>query len=285
MKFTIFGFNQEKAIEYGLDIRDLLLIEYIWDMLGSPTMQHIIRDDCAYVWLMHDRILSDLPILNISKRSLIDYFNKLKDLGLISVITTSNEKTRGSKSYYTITNKCEELRYDQVQNFAVGQRPGAENCTSDNIKDISNTSNIVNQDISITSKKDTYINNKKENTEDDWAQKFVDQFNSICKSLPKCQKITPKRRKGIFNIIKKYDTSEILEVFRKLEASDFCTGRSGRWRADLDFILREDKFISVLEGKYDNQKSRCNVEMISQGDKKRLTDEERERIIKNGKKF
>ena len=128
-------------------------------------------------------------------------------------------------------------------------------------------------------------NTDKEDTYKIKAQKFVDDFNSICVSLPKCVRMTSKRSKGITNLIKKYKYEDILEVFHKLEASDFCSGRSGRWRADIDFILREDKFISVLEGKYDNQGRKCNVETISRGEKRQLSAEEREAILKNGKKF
>ena len=129
--------------------------------------------------------------------------------------------------------------------------------------------------------------NNKEDTYKEKRQNFVDKFNEICVSLPKCVRITPKRIKGINNLIKKYSESEIVEVFNKLEASDFCSGRKvgSTWRADIDFILREDKFINVMEGRYDNQGKKCNVETISRGEKKNITAEERERIIRNGKKF
>lgn len=111
------------------------------------------------------------------------------------------------------------------------------------------------------------------------AQKFVDDYNSICKSLPKCQRLTPKRSKGISNLLKKYSYEDILEVFNKLEASNFCTGKVNGWRADIDFILKEDKFISVLEGKYDNKDQRCNVETISSnGPKYRVSAEEKEEM-------
>ena len=143
---------------------------------------------------------------------------------------------------------------------------------------ISNTNNQSNlfEDSNTSNKEEE--NNKK-------GQKFVDDYNRICKSLPKCQRLSPKRSKGIANLLKKYPYETIITVFEKVEASDFCSGRSTNWRADIDFILREDKFISILEGKYDNRKRRCNVETISGGDKKQLSAEEKERIINNGKKF
>lgn len=271
MKFDLFGFNQEKALEYNLTVEDLLLIDYVWDMIASPTMQHIVDDGVSYVWLQHDRILTDLPILNISNRSLINYLNKLKDLGLLTVKTIHNENLRGSKSYYAITEKCEALRYDQVQNFAVSQRPSAKNCSSD-IKDTnSDTRNTTQQSLFTDNinKEELEVRNK--------GQKFVEDYNSICKSLPKCQRLTPKRSKGISNLLKKYSYEDILEVFNKLEASDFCTGKVNGWRADIDFILREDKFISALEGKYDN-KGRCRAETITPGDKYRVSAEEKEKM-------
>ena len=279
MRVDLFGFNQEKALEYNLAVEDLLLIDYIWDMIASPTMQHLIDDGVPYVWLQHDRILADLPILNISNRSLINYLNKLKDLGLLTVKTVHCEGLRGSKSYYAITEKCEELRYDQVQKIAVSQRKKTKNCSSDNI---SNNNNTKQQELFTDNinKEELEVRKREE-----LGQKFVADYNSICKSLPKCQRITPKRTKAISNLLKKYSYDDILMVFEKLEASDFCSGRSTDWRADIDFILREDKFLSVLEGKYDNRKRRCNVETISGGDKKQISSEERERIIKNGKKF
>lgn len=148
-------------------------------------------------------------------------------------------------------------------------------CTNSisNISIRDNTNNIQ-QELFNTNKE--VIN--KEDTYKEKVQKFVDDFNSICVSLPKCIRITDKRRKSIISILKKYTDEEIAEVFKKLEASDFCTGRSGKWRADIDFILREDKFINVLEGKYDNKGRRNNFETISQGEKYRVSAEEKEEM-------
>jgi hypothetical protein len=291
MKFELFGFSQARAIEYGLDIKDLLIIDYVWDMIASPTMQHILKNDVAYVWLMHDRILNDLPILGISKRSLIDYLNKLKDLGILDVVTIHNDNLRGSKSFYGLTEKCERLRYDQVQKIAVSQRPSAENCSSDNIRDdiyntktegISNT-NIQNK--LIEDNEDANYNIEKKKSEK--IKWFVENYNSICKSLPKCTRLTDKRRKDIKKIMDKFSEEEILQVFTNLEASDFCKGNNDRgWKANFDFVLREDKFVNALEGRYNGSSRRgCNVETISAGVHKGISKEEKEelrRLVERG---
>lgn len=140
--------------------------------------------------------------------------------------------------------------------------------------DISNTNNQQELFTNNINKEELEVRKKEE-----LGKKFVADYNSICVSLPKCQRITPKRSKGIANLLKKYSYDDILTVFEKLEASDFCTGKKNGWRADIDFILREDKFISVLEGKYDNR-SGCGVETISRGDKYRVSREEKEEIRK-----
>ena len=133
MRYSILGFNQEKAVELGLDVKDLLLLSYIEEAIASPRMKHIVKDDIAYVWLQHDKIREDLPILDIKERSLLNYITKLESLGLIMRESVHNSKGRGSTVYYTITEKCEELKYDHTQKIAgENERPLAKNCGSDN---------------------------------------------------------------------------------------------------------------------------------------------------------
>ena len=237
MRYEIMGFNQSKIIELNLNLKEVLLLNYVIDAIASPTMEHKVQNDVAYVWLKHDRILKDLPILSISERSLIEYLNKLKDLGLLDVFVVHLESGRGSKSYYSITEKCESLKYDHVQKIAVGQRPGAENCNSDNISN-------SNSDIRDTTQQSLFtdnINNPKKEDMSNKVQEFINNYNAICKSLPKCQRTTTKRSKGIANILKKFSQQEIMQVFNNLEASDFCKGNNNRgWRASIDFILSEE---------------------------------------------
>lgn len=129
---------------------------------------------------------------------------------------------------------------------------------------LSCTNNIANkQDNKLFISKD--INNSQNSTT---INNFIDLYHRICVSLPKVIKVTDKRKKGILNIIKKYSYEDIKQVFINLENSDFCKGKNDRgWKADLDFILREDKFVATLEGKYNSKaKSNKKLEVFGESD-------------------
>ena len=148
MKYSILGFNQEEVIKISeLDLTDLLLLQYIKDAIASPTMQHRVDTmNVNYVWLYHEKILEDLPILNIKENMLSKRLKKLCDLDLIKSLHVSNENKRGSKAFYTITERCEYLYMsrpdvknymssdDHIENITSGQaRPDVKNYKSDSI--------------------------------------------------------------------------------------------------------------------------------------------------------
>lgn len=275
MQYEILGFDQKKVIEAELDITDLFILNYIIQSNGNPTMEHIVKDGVSYVWIYHLIFLQDLPILPISEGTFRNRLCELKRKGLI--VSETVKLIKGSKSYYSVTELTMSFKNDVRRNFKM---------TPDNIdisKDISsissniksNTSNQLNiiQDNNINNKEDTY------NKED--VEKFVADYNSICKSLPKCKRMTVGRSKGIIKILKKFSYEEILEVFNTLENSDFCKGNNDRgWKASIDFVLSEEKFVRVLEGRYSNKARRNNFEKISQGEKYRVSAEEREEMRK-----
>ena len=85
-------------------------------------------------------------------------------------------------------------------------------------------------------------------------QSVIDLFNSICKSLPKVQKITDKRRKAIKNAHKLLGGMSFDELFAKVENSDFLTGRTGKWSGcGFDWILTPSNLTKIIEGNYDNK--------------------------------
>ena len=76
MKYSILGFDQEKFVNYSkdtlkCDLTDLLLLNYIIYAQSNPKMKHIMdENNQPCVWLQHEHILNDLPILNITDGTL-----------------------------------------------------------------------------------------------------------------------------------------------------------------------------------------------------------------------
>ena len=198
-----------------------------------------------------------VDFFKISESTVTRAISHLKDLGLIESSFDGRIRTLRVVKLTTLPSQNDEHN------------------NTNNIRDNSNTNiqqSIITDNTNINNKEDTYREK---------VQQFVADYNSICKSLPKCVRMTPNRSKAIVKLLKKYSYDEILEVFNKLEASTFCKGNNQNgWRATIDFILREDKFVNVLEGKYDNKGKRNNFEKISHGEKYTVSAEEKEEMRK-----
>lgn len=75
-------------------------------------------------------------------------------------------------------------------------------------------------------------------------------YNAVAEriGLAACAKITDPRRRALLKIpIAEWD-----EALRKLEASSFCRGANGKWRANIDFLLQPSSRQKLLEGTYDD---------------------------------
>ena len=108
----------------------------------------------------------------------------------------------------------------------------------------------------------TYIKNKEYNNnissskkEDATeARKVFDFYNQsvVNTKLPKCIKLTEKRKKSIEARIKDFGIEKVYEAITKVTTSNFCNGGGNRgWKADIDFIINPNSFVKILEGKYD----------------------------------
>lgn len=89
-------------------------------------------------------------------------------------------------------------------------------------------------------------------------EKIIEIYNERCRSLPKAQALSDKRKKNLKTIWITYPDIKVWEdVFDKIENSDFLTGRTknSTWKANFDFVVF-DKFLKILEGSYDNREER-----------------------------
>jgi len=137
MKYSILGFNQAKVMETNLDLTDLVLLEYIIQANGSPKMTHLICDDIPYVWINHNKLQEDLPILGISEGTLRNRLSTLKKEGFL--LSTTERNSRGSKTFYSVSELTINLLFDDSMSLQNDIRCNFK-MTSDN-KLIDNNSN------------------------------------------------------------------------------------------------------------------------------------------------
>ena len=106
MKYTILGFNQEKAIEFGFDVEDLLIIRWFVDFYSSSKMIKMNVGDKTYAWVNYSRVIEDIPILNMKKDTLSRRMKKICETGIMEHETL---KQGGTFSLYKLTDKYDQL--------------------------------------------------------------------------------------------------------------------------------------------------------------------------------
>jgi len=84
MKYTISGLQQYMLIDLGLDCIDALIIRYVYDFytIGKMTLR-TDRHGNKFFWMSYQKLLDDLPILNMKKRALANRFKKYVEVGLL----------------------------------------------------------------------------------------------------------------------------------------------------------------------------------------------------------
>ena len=86
-------------------------------------------------------------------------------------------------------------------------------------------------------------------------KKIQELYNSICKSFPKCVKMSSNRKKLISGRWNgdKFRLEDFEQLFTKAEASKFLRTGGPGWRVDIEWLIRPSNMTKVLEGKYDDR--------------------------------
>lgn len=95
--------------------------------------------------------------------------------------------------------------------------------------------------------------NKNIKEKEEKRNRIVETYNSVCSNLPQIQKITDKRKKDIDIFLNEFTIEQFEKICNIANTSRFLIGENDRkWKADFDFLMRIDKAIAILEGKYNN---------------------------------
>ena len=173
-------------------------------------------------------------------------FVKNSQTSLLKINKQASENLSGNKNINNknINNKNIEKEY--IDNTKMSLTGDKMSLKTDNLS--SNDSLAIASSTPTENKKEVFNN-------------FLNIYNEECTNLPKCLKITEKRKVAINKCLKeKIDEEVFKQICIKANQSDFLIGENDRnWKADFDFVTRSDKAMQILEGKYENRQKSNNV--------------------------
>lgn len=106
---------------------------------------------------------------------------------------------------------------------------------------------------------DKEIDKEKEREKESDCEQVAALYNSLCPSLPPLNIISDPIKKDLTASLSKFNLEQFKQLFKKAEASKFLKGENERkWAASFDWLIKEENIAKVLNGNFDNKKSKSN---------------------------
>lgn len=113
MKYTIFGFSQEKVLNLcdehqSIDERDLMILRWIMDFYFGD-MEKLVIDGTEYGWVNASYVCEELPIMHLNPEAVRRRLKKLVKFGLLYHRQVKNSEV-GTRAYYRPTERAVQLQ-------------------------------------------------------------------------------------------------------------------------------------------------------------------------------
>ena len=93
--------------------------------------------------------------------------------------------------------------------------------------------------------------NKKPAHSSSSSKEIMESYNAICPSLIQASRLTLPRRVAIQKLWKHFNTlDDWKEYFIKVADISFLCGGSSGWKANFDWVLEEENYLKVMEGRF-----------------------------------
>ena len=106
MKYTMLGFSQQIAADYGLDLNDLAILRWFVDFKESGNMRSMKIDGDVYYWVFYEKISEELFIITLQKSAIYKRLKKMCDCDILKKKTVS---CGGNYSYFALGENYQEL--------------------------------------------------------------------------------------------------------------------------------------------------------------------------------
>ena len=195
-------------------------------------LESLITEGTIYSESITDDFFEELAILiDEDEENIQEAMNLLSKYKFIKI----NDKELVFNDYeICVDSECDSA--ERVRKHRLSLQ--SNNDVTENNSDVTNSNDIKRRE---EKKKEEKIYN---------VDFIINLYHEKCPSLPKVLKITDKRKRLIESRLKEYSKEEFERAFNIAENSDFLSGRSGVWKASLDWILNPNNIVKILEGNY-----------------------------------
>ncbi|WP_319370577.1 hypothetical protein [uncultured Ilyobacter sp.] len=108
-KYTIADVQQEKLIEYDLDIKDAFILTYLKEIFQVKKIIEKVIEGQRYIWVDYQKLISYLPVLKISSEEVIGRrMSKYEKLGLIKR-HLHRSLSYGTYTFFSLDSKFNSL--------------------------------------------------------------------------------------------------------------------------------------------------------------------------------
>lgn len=83
---------QTKLLNNKINMQQVLILDYLCNFFSSGFAKFMFYEGKNYYWITYNKILTDLPILNLKQRQLRNLIDDLIKKGLIYKINPSKRK-------------------------------------------------------------------------------------------------------------------------------------------------------------------------------------------------
>lgn len=101
----VYEINHQKNIK--LSLKHLTLLRWFLDFQGSNEMEYKIIDEKVWYWCSYQKIISDLPILEVTNKEVVSRL--VKDLVKAEIMESFIDKKSGNKTFIKLSMKYSEL--------------------------------------------------------------------------------------------------------------------------------------------------------------------------------
>lgn len=244
MRNFIMGYSQEKLLNKNLDIKDIMIIDFIVNFIKSGKLVYRNIDGKDYFWIKTKLIIECLPILNISSKEMIRA--RLKKLIKLNILECKLLKEEGNYTFYTIGEGYYDLkRLDNIseENNRV--------CKEKVIEDNLDKSNI---ELTLEADKDYDEEDEERFYEKDSKKEYEENYKENIDEINKCY--IRKKKINIDGNNKKLDFNK--REFFCLKETDYKINRVYKFKTS-DVVLK----VETKNKQFNNNKEKYNKKIYT----------------------